>query len=99
MASFVEQAQVIFQQLRDLCTHFADNMTEIVTQFISIKLSRHELNAIPKELRKCVDDREAVLQLVEGMRTTHSARVDEREDRMAQRSREFIDDMITKLNK
>jgi len=36
---------------------------------------------------------------VEGMRTTHSARVDEREDRMAQRSREFIDDMITKLNK
>nr|XP_016925660.1 dynein regulatory complex subunit 3 [Drosophila suzukii] len=98
MASFVEQAQVIFQQLRDLCTHFADNMTEIVTQFISIKLSRHELNAIPKELRKCVDDREAVLQLVEGMRTTHSARVDEREDRMAQRSRDFIDDMITKLN-
>ncbi|XP_016979107.1 dynein regulatory complex subunit 3 [Drosophila rhopaloa] len=97
MASFVEQAQVIFQQLRDLCSHFADNMTEIVTHFLSSKLSRNEQSAIPKELRKCVDDREAVLQLVESMRASHTSRVDEREDRMAQRSREFIDDMMLKL--
>ncbi|XP_017060984.1 dynein regulatory complex subunit 3 [Drosophila ficusphila] len=98
MASFVEQAQVFFQQLRDLCAHFADNMTEIVTQFLSTKLARNDLKAIPKELRKCVDDREAVLQLVEGMRTFHTSRVDEREDRMVHRSREFIDEMIQQLN-
>ncbi|XP_043661586.1 dynein regulatory complex subunit 3 [Drosophila teissieri] len=98
MANFVEQAQVIFQQLRDLCSHFADNMTDIVTQFLSTKLARNELNAIPEELMQCLDDREAVLQLVEGMRTSHASRVDEREDRMAQRSRQFIDDMIMNLN-
>ncbi|XP_017075729.2 dynein regulatory complex subunit 3 isoform X1 [Drosophila eugracilis] len=98
MASFVEQAQVIFQQLRVLCSYFADNMTEIVTQFLSNKLSCNELNAIPGELRMCVDDRGAVLKFVDGMMTTHTSRVDEREDRMAQRSREFIDEMIMKLN-
>ncbi|EDW88707.1 dynein regulatory complex subunit 3 [Drosophila yakuba] len=98
MANFVEQAQVTFQQLRDLCSHFADNMTDIVNQFLSTKLMRNELNAIPEELMQCVDDREAVLQLVEGMRTSHTSRVDEREDRLAQRSRQFIDDMIMSLN-
>nr|NP_609325.2 TbCMF46 [Drosophila melanogaster]AAF52831.2 TbCMF46 [Drosophila melanogaster] len=98
MSNFVEQAQVIFLQLRDLCSYFADNMTDIVNQFLSTKLARNELNTIPEELKQCVDDREAVLQLVEGMRTTHTSRVDKREDRLAQRSRQFIDDMITNLN-
>ncbi|KAH8279750.1 hypothetical protein KR054_003975 [Drosophila jambulina] len=98
MASFVEQAQVIFQQLRDVCGHFADNMTEIVSQYLAAKLLRDDLSAIPQELRKCVADREALLQLVEAMRSSHASRVYERENRMANRSREFIDDMIKKLN-
>ncbi|EDW28450.1 GL19199 [Drosophila persimilis] len=98
MASFVEQAQVFFLQLRDVCGHFADNMTDIVTQFLSDKLSRQELGSVPKELTMCVDDREEVLKLVEGMRTAHTYRVDEREDRMAKRSKEFIDKMIQQLN-
>ncbi|KAH8393167.1 hypothetical protein KR200_008090 [Drosophila serrata] len=97
MASFVEQAQVIFQQLRDVCGHFADNMTEIVSQYLASKLLRNDLNAIPEELRKCVADRDALRQLVEAMRSSHASRVYEREDRMANRSREFIDDMIKKL--
>ncbi|XP_022220110.1 dynein regulatory complex subunit 3 isoform X2 [Drosophila obscura] len=99
MAGFVEQAQVFFLQLRDVCSHFADNMTEIVTQFLSTKLARQEIGAVPKELMMCVDDREAVLQLVERMRITHILRIDAREDRMAIRSREFIDNMIQQLNK
>ncbi|BFF93917.1 dynein regulatory complex subunit 3 [Drosophila madeirensis] len=98
MAGFVEQAQVFFLQLRDVSGHFADNMTEMVTQFLATKLARQELGAVPKELTMCVDDREAVLKLVEGMRTTHNLRIDEREDRMAMRSREFIDNMIQQLN-
>ncbi|KAH8333467.1 hypothetical protein KR059_000142 [Drosophila kikkawai] len=97
MASFVEQAQVIFQQLRDVCGHFADNMTEIVSQYLASKLLRDDLSTIPDELRKCIADRDALLQLVEAMRESHASRVYEREDRMANRSREFIDDMIKKL--
>ncbi|XP_017032779.1 dynein regulatory complex subunit 3 [Drosophila kikkawai] len=97
MASFVEQAQVSFQQLRDVCGHFADNMTEIVSQYLASKLLRDDLSTIPDELRKCIADRDALLQLVEAMRESHASRVYEREDRMANRSREFIDDMIKKL--
>ncbi|KAH8255536.1 hypothetical protein KR038_005241 [Drosophila bunnanda] len=97
MSSFVEQAQVMFQQLRDVCGHFADNMTEIVSQYLASKLLRNDLNAIPEELRKCVADRDVLLQLVEAMRSSHASRVYEREDRMANRSREFIDDMIKTL--
>ncbi|EDV32230.1 uncharacterized protein Dana_GF14151 [Drosophila ananassae] len=98
MTSFVEQAQVFFRQLRDVCNHFAHNMTEIVTQFLSVKMSTNDLDSIPEELKKCVDDQEASLHLVEGMMTAHIMRVEEREDRMVNRSREFIDDMIRKLN-
>lgn len=98
MTSFVEQAQVFFRQLRDVCNHFAENMTEIVTQFLLGKMSTNDLDSIPEELKKCVDDQEAVLHLVEGMMTAHIMRVEEREDRMVNRSRMFIDDMIRKLN-
>ncbi|KAH8413125.1 hypothetical protein KR009_008188 [Drosophila setifemur] len=99
MTSFVEQAQGFFRQLRDVCGHFANNMAEIVTQLLATKMSCNDTNSIPVELRQCVDDREAVLELVDGMMSFHTARVDEREDRMVNRSREFIDDMITTLNK
>ncbi|KAH8287866.1 hypothetical protein KR018_003600 [Drosophila ironensis] len=98
MSGFVELAQVFFRELREVCGHFADNMTEIVSQFISSNMFSNDLDEVPEELKQCFDNREAVINLVEGMLAAHTSRVEEREDRMVQRSAEFIDDMIRKLN-
>ncbi|EDW77994.1 uncharacterized protein Dwil_GK24778 [Drosophila willistoni] len=98
MTSFVEQAQVCFRHLRDICGHFAENMTDLVTNYLAKKLTGQESKAIPMELQPCVDDRETVLKLIDGMRSTHTSRIDDREDRMVRRSKEFIDLMINKLN-
>ncbi|KAH8411981.1 hypothetical protein KR222_004551, partial [Zaprionus bogoriensis] len=99
MCSFVEEAQTFFLQLREVCLHFADSMTDAVSRFLSQKLALQDLDAVPLELRNCLDDRDAVLKLVADMKDTHTQRMEEREDRMASRSKEFIDSLILKLSK
>ncbi|XP_034473858.1 dynein regulatory complex subunit 3 [Drosophila innubila] len=99
MSSFVEEAQLYFLQLREICQHFSHNMIEAVSCFISHKLDIQDLDNVPQELRKCIDDREAVLKLVADMKATHISRIEEREDRMVNRSKEFIDTLIQKKSK
>lgn len=99
MSNFVEEAQLYFLQLRHVCEYFSDSMTDAVSCFISNKLAQQDLDAVPQELRMCIDDRESVLKLVDAMKATHTARIEEREDRMATRSKEFISNYIKKLNK
>ncbi|XP_034099830.1 dynein regulatory complex subunit 3 [Drosophila albomicans] len=99
MSRFVEEAQVFFLQLRDVCQHFSYNMTDTVSRYLSNKLAQQDLESVPKELRRCIDDRDAVLKLVADMKATHVARVEEREDRMVSRSKEFIDSLIRKRSK
>ncbi|XP_017846354.2 dynein regulatory complex subunit 3 [Drosophila busckii] len=99
MLSFVEQAQSLFLQLRDVCLHFSDNLCELVSRFIANKLTLRDLDSVPQELRICIDDREAVVKLVADMRSTHISRIEQREDRMSVRSKEFIEHLIEKLSK
>nr|DAA06417.1 TPA_inf: protein phosphatase [Drosophila ananassae] len=98
MAKFVEQSQAFFVQLREISVHFSENMTEIVTRFISTKLALQDFEDVPVELRVCMDDRDAILNLIAGMKDSHTLRIDEREDRIATRTKEFIDNMIDQLN-
>lgn len=99
MSSFVEEAQLYFLQLRHVCEHFSDGMTDAVSRFISDKLAQQDLDSVPQELRMCIDDRESLLNIVDAMKATHIARIEEREDRMATRSKEFISNYVEKLNK
>ncbi|XP_070067144.1 dynein regulatory complex subunit 3-like [Drosophila virilis] len=99
MSKFLEQSQSFFVQLREISVHFSENMTEIVTRFISTKLAMQDFEDVPPELRMCMYDRDAILNLIAGMKDAHTFRIDEREDRMATRSKEFIDNMVNKLNK
>ncbi|XP_061387278.1 dynein regulatory complex subunit 3 [Musca vetustissima] len=99
IAKFVEQAQTYFGQLRDVAVHFSENLNEIVSRFISTKLAMHDIDSIPEPLRICIEDREAIGNLVAGMKDVHTQKIDEREDRLIQRSKQFIDNMISKLNR
>lgn len=98
MSKFLEQSQAFFVQLREMSVHFSENMTEIITRYISTKLAMQDFEGVPSELRDYMDDREAILNLIAGMKDTHTLRIDEREDRMATRSKEFIDNMVQTLN-
>lgn len=95
----MEEAQTFFLQLREASSYFADNMIDAVSRYLSQKLQLQQLDAVPQELRSCLDDRNAVLNIVGNMKSTHTSRIEEREDRMASRSKEFIDNMIQKLSK
>ncbi|KAH8263678.1 hypothetical protein KR044_012501 [Drosophila immigrans] len=99
MSGFVEEAQLYFLQLRDVCQHFAHNMTDTVSRYLVHKLTQQDVESVPKELRQCIDDREAVLKLVSQMKVAHVTRVEDREDRMVSRSKEFIDSLIRHRSK
>lgn len=98
MSKFVEQEQTYFGQLRDIALHFSESTTEVVSHYISQKLALQDFEDVPQELRHCMEDRDAVINLIAGMKDTHTQRIDEREDRLMVRSREFIENMIDKLN-
>ncbi|XP_070854183.1 dynein regulatory complex subunit 3 isoform X1 [Drosophila suzukii] len=98
MSKFVEQSQALFVQLREISVHFSENMTEILTRFISTKLALQDFDDVPMELRVCMDDRDAILNLIAGMKDFHTLRLDEREDKIATRTKEFVDTMIDQLS-
>lgn len=99
MSKFLEQSQSFFVQLREISVHFSENMTELVTRYISTKLALQDFEDVPPELLLIMDDRDATLNIIAGMKDAHTLRIDEREDRMSTRSKEFIDNMISKLNR
>ncbi|XP_054743337.1 dynein regulatory complex subunit 3 [Anastrepha obliqua] len=98
MAKFVEQVQTYFGQLRDIAIHFSENMAEVATHYVNTKLALQDFDDVPPELLHCMEDREAVLNLIAGMKDSHIQRIDEREDRLMVRSRDFIENMIDELN-
>ena len=98
MSKFVEQVQVFFAQLREVTLHFTENLSEIVSGYIMHKLATQELDDVPEELQHCLEDRDAIMNLLAGMKDVHIQRIDEREDRLMTRSKEFIENMVDKLN-
>lgn len=99
MAKFVEQAQVYFAQLRDVTLHFTESLSDIVANYISLKLATQDFSEVPEELKHCLEDRDALMNLLAGMKDWHIQRIDEREDKLMNRSKEFIDNMVDQLNK
>ena len=99
MAKFVEQVQIYFAQLRDVTLHFTESLSEIVSNYIAVKTALQDFEEVPDELLNCMEDRDAVMNLLAGMKDVHIQRIDEREDRLMVRSKEFIDNMVDKLNK
>uniref|UniRef100_A0A1I8Q7I6 Dynein axonemal assembly factor 1 homolog n=1 Tax=Stomoxys calcitrans TaxID=35570 RepID=A0A1I8Q7I6_STOCA len=96
---FMEQVRTFFSQLRDIAVQFSENLYEIVSRFIANKLAMQDFDGVPEPLRICMEDRKAISNLVYGMKDVHTQRIDKRKDRLIQRSKQFIDDMISKLKK
>lgn len=98
MNEFVEKAQSFFVQLRDSEYSFCDGIQEAVTRFISMRmvLKTSESN-VPEELIECMEDKDAIINLVAGMRDFHTQVIDSREDKLSQRARGWVTDFQNKL--
>lgn len=99
MNEFIEKAQAFFVQLRDAEYSFCDSIQEAVTRFISMRmvLTTSESN-VPDELKECMEDKDAIINLVAGMRDFHTQVIDSREDKLSQRAKGWVIDFKTKLH-
>lgn len=99
MNEFIEKAQAFFVQLRDSEYSFCDSLQEAVTRFISMRmvLQTNESN-VPVELKECMGDKDAIINLVAGMRDFHTQIIDSREDKLCQRAKGWVTDLQTKLH-
>lgn len=99
MAKFVEQAQVYFAQIRDVAIHFSEHLTDLVQQYIGQKLASRKFDDVPEGLKICLEDKDALPNLIVGMKDHHVQKIDEREDCLVQRSRQFVKDLIDQQQK
>ncbi|XP_055851601.1 dynein regulatory complex subunit 3 [Episyrphus balteatus] len=99
MSKFVEQTQIYFAQIRDVAVHFSENLTELVQQYIGEKLATRMFNDVPDGLKICLEDKDALNNLIVGMKDHHVQKIDEREDRLVVRSKQFVTDLIEQLQK
>lgn len=99
MNEFIEQAQTLFVQLRDAESNFCDSLQEAVTRYITFKMASKDEQSVPKELQECLDDKDAIMNLIAGMRDLHMQRIDAREDKLISRARGWISDLTTNLHK
>lgn len=99
MNEFIEKAQAFFVQLRDSEYGFCDSIQEAVTRFISMRmvLTTSDLN-VPDELKECMEDKDAIINLVAGMRDFHTQVIDSREDKLSQRAKGWVTELKTKLH-
>lgn len=99
ISKFVEQEQIFFAKIRDVAVHFSENLSELVQQYIGIKLATGLFNDVPEGLKICLEDKDALNNFVVGMKDHHVQKIDEREDRLVVRSKNFVTDLIKELQK
>ncbi|XP_037927662.1 dynein regulatory complex subunit 3 [Teleopsis dalmanni] len=97
MSKFVEECQIFFAQLRETIVDFTEDMNKEVSNFINLYAALHDLLSIPEELRECAGDYEALTNLLTGMKDTHAQKVDEREDLLITRTKQFVESTFQNL--
>lgn len=94
VSRFIEQSQTYFVQLRDVVMNFCENLQEAVTRFVALILATGDMEKVPKELKECTEDKDAIMNIVAGMRDHQMQRIDAREDRLVTRARDWCDHLL-----
>lgn len=99
MNQFIEQAQTYFVQLRDVSLNFSDALSEAVTGYITFMSASGAEDKVPQELKECLEDKDAIMNLIAGMRDNHMQKIDAREDRLVSRGRQWVSSLIEEMQK
>ncbi|XP_037948890.1 dynein regulatory complex subunit 3-like [Teleopsis dalmanni] len=97
ISMFVEHVQSYFSQLRDVVQIFVNNLQDEVSEYLINTIGTEEYEDVLPELKHCMEDRDALDNLLAGMKDAHTGRIDEREDRLITRSREYVEHLIEDL--
>lgn len=97
VSKFIEQSQTYFVQLRDVAMNFCENLQEAVTQFIALVLASGNFEIVPDGLKECTEDKDAIMNIVAGMRDHQLQRIDAREDRLVTRARDWCDHLLDEI--
>ncbi|KAL5278736.1 LRRC48 family protein [Megaselia abdita] len=97
VSRFIEQSQTYFVQLRDVAMNFCENLQEAVTQFIALVLATGNLDVVPEGLKECTEDKDAIMNIVAGMRDHQLQRIDAREDRLVTRARDWCEQLLDEI--
>lgn len=98
ISKFIEQAQTFFVQLRDVAMNFCENLQDAVTQFIAKIMATGDFQNVPAGLKDCTEDKDAIMNIVAGMRDHQLQRIDAREDRLVTRAREWCDNLLEEIS-
>lgn len=95
--TFIEQSQGLFVQMRDAASNFSDAIFEVAARFIAEQAAASNAGAVPQQLKPCLEDKDALANMITGSRDVHMQVIDMREDRLVTRARSWSAELIAAL--
>lgn len=95
--TFIEQAQGLFVQMRDSAANFSDALFELAARFIAEQAAAGSAGSVPRQLMQCLDDKDALVNMMTGSRDVHLQAIDGREDRLVTRARSWAAELVAAL--
>lgn len=96
--TFVENAQGFFTQMRSLEQTYLENIAEVANRFMT-NLNIHKDSVCPEELIEILSDKESLNNALDATHDIHLQLIDNREDRLVQRAKEWLEKTATNLQK
>lgn len=96
--TFVENAQGYFTQMRSLEQTYLENIAEVANRYLT-NLNIHKDAVCPEELAEIMGDKEALNNALDATHDTHLQLIDNREDRLVHRAKEWLEKTATNLQK
>lgn len=96
--TFVENAQGYFTQMRSLEQTYLENIAEVSNRYMT-NLNIHKDSVCPEELVEIMSDKEVLNNALDSTHDTHLQLIDNREDRLVHRAKEWLEKTATNLQK
>ncbi|XP_050085619.1 dynein regulatory complex subunit 3-like [Anopheles aquasalis] len=94
---FIELAQAQFVLLREAEIHFSDSLVDTVQQFVTFRAAAGQADKLPEALKQSLEDKDVISNMAAGMRDQHMQLIDEREDKLITRSRNWVKELCDEL--
>lgn len=98
MNYFIENAQGYFTQMRSLEQTYMENIAEVANRYLT-NLNIHKDSVCPEELLEIMTDKESLNNALDATHDTHLQLIDNREDRLVHRAREWLEKSANNLQK
>ncbi|KAG5876296.1 hypothetical protein JTB14_022369 [Gonioctena quinquepunctata] len=95
--AFIEESQAVFTQLRTLETTYSENVSDAGSKYLT-QVNMGEVK-VTENLKPYLYDRESLANAVTTTHDTHLQVIDNREDTLIERAKQWLDTFIKNLTK